>query len=253
MSISTGGTEILGGGAGYGFGGFGGIAPIGLIGLNSFLGNGYGNGLNSGAAAVPGTTVLEQNVSDLRKDVAETSINVERLGNEMQQAFATQNLSFSGEFRNLDNQICDVEKTLLQSSYAQSLQAFQNTQAIQNQVTAFQVANDAKFCNLENQIHADGDQTRALINSIEMQNLRDALEIERRGRSEREVEINITNSNTSLQNQIALQAQQQQQQFASFENLVSDQLARQTNSLVNIGGTMTGTGQSNSSANTKVN
>lgn len=31
MSITTGGTDVLGGGAGYGFGGgFGGIAPIGL-------------------------------------------------------------------------------------------------------------------------------------------------------------------------------------------------------------------------------
>ena len=39
MSISTGATDVVGGGSGYGFGGFGGIVPIGLIGLNTFLGN----------------------------------------------------------------------------------------------------------------------------------------------------------------------------------------------------------------------
>lgn len=251
MSISTGATDMIGGGAGYGFGGgFGGIAPVGIIGLNTLFNNDLGRRGRDFDNA--GTTVLEQNVSDLRKDVADNGKEIHVLGNEVAGMFAQQNLSFTGEFRNLDNQICDVEKTQLQSAYAASIQGFQNTQAIQNQVTAFQVANDAKFCNLENQIHADGDLTRSLINSIEMQNLRDALEMERRGRSEREVEINITNSNTSLQSQIALQAQQQQQQFASFANLVSDQLARQANSIVNLG-TMTASGQSNSAAQTKVN
>lgn len=80
MSISTGATDVVGGG-GYGFGGFGGIAPIGLIGLNTFLGNGMwkNNGFRDGIA---GTTVLEQNVSELRKDVQGVNTTVEALANE---------------------------------------------------------------------------------------------------------------------------------------------------------------------------
>lgn len=255
MSITTGATDMIGaGGAGYGFGGgFGGIAPVGLIGINNLFDRdrdrcGDRNGFDNS-----GITVMEQNVSELRKDVAGVNTTVEALGNELQGAIFNLNSGIQSEFRNLDNQICDVEKTLLQQGFALSTQGMQNTQAVKDQMTQFQISTDKQFCQIENAIHADGDQTRQLINSIEMQNLRDALEMERRGRSEREVEINITNSNTSLQNQFQQQQQLQRSDFANFANLVSDQLARQTNSLVNIGGTMTGTGQSNSSANTKVN
>lgn len=65
--ISTGGNEIVGGGGfGLGMGGFGGIAPIGLIGLNTFLG-GYGNGYGApGVAAVASgdcTRTLEQTIA----------------------------------------------------------------------------------------------------------------------------------------------------------------------------------------------
>lgn len=252
MAVTTGETDIVGGGGGYGFGGFGGIAPVGLIGLNTLFGN-NGFGFNNGnGTGIPGTTVLEQNVSDLRRDVAETSINVERLGNEMQQAFATQNLAFAGDFRNLDNQICDVEKTLLQQSYAQSLQAFQNTQAIQNQMSNFQHATDQQFCAVKQQINADGDATRALITQNMIDDLRSQLHSERRGRDNREIEINVQNTATATQAQLQTQLQQQQQQLATFMNVIGDQIARQTNSIVNLG-TMTASGQSNSAAQTKVN
>lgn len=258
MSISTGGTDIMGGyPAAYGGinNGIGGLGLVGLIGLNSLWGGrGFGNeGFLNGGRDFAGTTVAEQNISELRKDVAGVNTTVESLGNEMQQAFATQNLSFSGEFRNLDNQICDMEKTMLQQSYAQSLQAFQNTQAIQNQVTAFQVANDAKFCNLENQIHADGDATRALINSIEMQNLRDALASERRNRDNREIEINVTQTNQQTQNQLQAQLQQQNQFLATMFNTLGDQVNRAANSVVNVGSGTVAAPQTNSQANTKVN
>lgn len=258
MSITTGATDFIGGGSGYGFGGFGGIAPIGLIGLNTFLGgrggfgnDGFvGNGVSTGA--IPGTTVAEQNISELRKDVAGVNTTVEALGNEIQGAFAMQNLSISGEFRNLDNRLCDSEKTALQTAYAASLQAFQNTQSIQNQMTAFQITNDKQFCEVKSQINADGDATRALINSIEMQNLRDALELERRGRSEREIEINVTQSNQQTQSQLQAQFQNQTAHFANLFNSLGDQVNRAQNSIVNLG-TMAGTGQTNSNANTKVN
>ncbi|APZ82874.1 hypothetical protein [Flavobacterium phage FL-1] len=250
MSISTGATDMIGaGGAGYGFGGFGGIAPIGLIGLNTFLGGrGFGNdgfGDGRGAAATAGTTVLEQNVSNIREEIGQ-------LGNEMQSAFATQNLSFSGYFRDLDNRLCESEKTQLQSAYAQSLQAFQNTQAIQGQITAFQVANDKEFCAIKSQINADGDATRALITQNLIDGLRNELLQERRGRENREIEINIANTATATQAQVQGQIQAQTQLLANSLNLFGDQLARQTNSIVNLG-TMSGSGQTNTASQTKVN
>lgn len=70
MSISTGGTDIMGGGAGYGFGGgFGGIAPIGLIWLNTFLGGrgGFGGDGFVNGGGIVASTVADQNVSELRK------------------------------------------------------------------------------------------------------------------------------------------------------------------------------------------
>ncbi len=166
--------------------------------------------------------------------------------------FAQQNLAFTGEFRNLDNQICDVEKTLLQQSYAQSLQTFQNTQAIQTQMTNFQHSVDSQFCDVKSQIHADGDATRALINGIEMQNLRDALASERRSRDNREIEINVVQTNQQTQNQLQAQLQSQTQAFASLFGNLSDQVNRATNSVVNLG-TMVGSGQSATQSNTKVN
>lgn len=257
MSISS-QSEILGGYPGVGGfgGGLGGFGLVGLIGLNSFLGNrgfwdGFaGNGVSTGA--IPGTTVAEQNISELRKDVAGVNTTVEALGNELQGAIFNLNSGIQSEFRNLDNQICDVEKTALQTAYAASIQAFQNTQAIQNQMTAFQITNDKQFCEVKSQINADGDATRALINGIEMQNLRDALELERRGRSEREIEINVTQTNQQTQNQLQAQLQAQSQMFANSLNLLGDQISRQTNSMINLG-TMTGNAQTASNANTKVN
>lgn len=242
-----------------GFGGFGGIAPIGLIGLNTFLGGrgGFGNdgfvggGINNGG--IPGTTVAEQNISELRKDVAGVNTTVEALGNEIAAAHFQQTMDSNNNFRNLDNRLCDSEKTALQSAYAQSLQSFQNTQAIQTQMSAFQVANDARFCNLETTIHADGDATRALINGIEMQNLRDALASERRNRDNREIEINVTQTNQQTQNQLQAQMQSQNQFLATMFNSLGDQVNRATNSVVNVGSGLVSAPQSNSQANTKVN
>src|SRR6478609_2517670 len=243
MAVSTGETDIVGGGGGYGFGGFGGIAPIGLIGLNTFLGgngwgnNGWGNGGPNGGGFVA-STVADQNISELRKDVSGVNVTVEALGNELQGALNSSNMNNANNFRNLDNQICGVEKTLLQQSYAQSLQAFQNTQAIQNQMSSFQHATDQQFCSVKQQINADGDATRALITQNLIDGLRAELSGERRLRDNREIEINVQNTATATQSQLQAQLQQQQQQLATFMNVIGDQIARQTNSIVNLG-TMT--------------
>lgn len=248
MGVQTGEVDYVNTpGGGYGFGG---IAPIGLIGLNTLFGqNGFGNGVRDGIA---GTTVLEQNVSELRKDVQGVNTTVEALGNELQGAIFNLNNGIQANFRTLDNQICGIDKTVMQTAYQQSLQAFQNTQSIQNQMTAFQVANDKEFCAIKSQINADGDATRALITSNLIDGLRAELAGERRGRDNREIEINVSNTANATQAQLQAQLQQQQQQLATFMNVIGDQISRQTNSIVNLG-SMTGSGQSNSAAQTKVN
>lgn len=264
MSIGATTYDIQGGGypAAYagGFGGLGGLGLVGLIGLNSFLGNQWGNnwggagfgGPFGAAAGLAGTTVADQNISELRKDVQGVNTQVEALGNEIQGALAQQTLGQTQEFRSLDNRLCDSEKASLQMGYNLSLQGFQNTQQISNLVTAFQNENASQFCAIKEAINSDGDATRALINSIEMQNLRDALELERRGRQFREVEINVTQTNQQTQNQLQQQLQTQSQAIGNALNMLGDQINRQTNSMINLG-TMTGNSQTASNANTKVN
>lgn len=254
MSNTLGGTDIVGGypTAMGGMGGIGGVGLIGLIGLNSFLGR-DGFGLGAGGAAVAGTTVLEQNVSELRKDVQGVNTTVHALGNELQASLAQQTLGQTGEFRNLDNRLCDSEKAALQTGYALSLQGFQNTQQITNMLTAFQTSNDAKFCNLENAIHADGDATRALITQNLIDGLRAELSTERRSRDNREIEINVNQSNQQTQQVLQNQMQQQGVLFANALNSLGDQFNRATNSIVNLGSGAVVSPQSNSNANTRVN
>lgn len=255
MSISQGSTDVIGGypsAYNAGLGGLGGVGLVGLIGLNSLWGqNGWNNG-NGFRDGVAGTTVLEQNVSELRKDVQGVNTTVESLGNELQAAIFNLNNGIQANFRGLDNQICVVDKTVMQQGYAQSLQAFQNTQAIQSQLTAMQTANDLQFCAVKSQINADGDATRALITQNLIDGLRAEIVSERRGRDNREIEINVQNSATATQAQLQAQLQAQRQELATFMNVVGDQLTRQTNSVVNLG-SMIGSGQSNSANQTKVN
>lgn len=245
MSISTGGTDIVGGG-GYGFGGgFGGIAPVGLIGLNTLFNgnNGWGGNWNgNGGGAIPGTTVLEQNVSDLRKDVADNGKEIHVLGNEVAGMFAQQNLAFTGEFRNLDNRLCDSEKATMNMGFALS-----------NQMSNFQHAVDNQFCAVKSAINADGDATRALITQNLIDGLRSELATERRNRDNREIEINVTQTNQQTQNQLQAQLQSQNQFLASMFGSLGEQVNRATNSVVNVGSGLVAGSQSNSNANTKVN
>lgn len=137
-------------------------------------------------------------------------------------------------------------------------------------VTSFGVANlnatnEAKYA-VTSAIRDDGDKTRALISrqyedtlNRELTEARNALiELRAAGRV-RESEINIVNTNTAVAAQSQAQVQGQQQlQFlaqlgAEVRNLANDvQVVRQTQSNVNFG-TQTGTAQTASAANNRVN
>lgn len=259
MSISTGGTDVIGGGfpaafGGMGGGGIGGLGLVGLIGLNSFLGNrgldGQGGPFNGGA--IPGTTVAEQGISDLKRDVAGVNTTVHALGNEIQGALAQQTLGQTQEFMNLYSRLCDSDKASMQAMFAIQTQGLLNTQVIKDQAASNQVINQENFCAIKEAINADGDATRALINQNVIDDLRSQLAQERRGRDLREIEVNVTQTNQQTQNQLQAQLQAQAGMFATSLNSLGDQINRQTNSIVNLG-TMAGTGQNASNANTRVN
>lgn len=264
MSIGSTTYDVQGGypgGFGGGYGGLGGLGLVGLIGINSLFGqNNWGGNWGAGgfggpfgaAAGVAGATVADQNISDLRKDVADVNTSIQGLGNELAASQAQQTLGQTQAFANLNDRLCDSEKTTLAGFYSIQTQGLMNTQAIKDQLTAQQIINQENFCQIKSAINADGDATRALINTIEMQNLRDALELERRGRQFREVEINVTQTNQQTQNQLQAQLQSQSQAIGNALNMLGDQINRQTNSMINLG-TMTGNTQAATAANTKVN
>lgn len=242
------------GGAGQADGlGLGGGGFLGGIILASLLGR--GNGLLGGNGAAAGADVVAGDIA--AKVVAlQNSTNIidaiGLLGNEIQVGLNANNMNNANNFRALDNQLCGVNTNLSNLNFAQTIQNMNNTSAIQNQASGFQVINQENFCAVKELIHTDGDATRNLITQNLIDGLRAELALERRGRDQRETEINIINTATATQAQLQVQGQQQQQQFAQFANLVSDQLARQANSIVNLG-TMTASGQTNSAAQTKVN
>lgn len=257
MSISTGATDVVGGyptAYGGGFGGLGGFGLVGLIGLNSFLGNrGFGDGFGPNGAGVVASTVADQNISELRKDVAGVNTTVEALGNELQGAIFNLSTAQTAQFNNLSNLIMAGSKENALLAKDAVIAGMVNTQSMKDQAAAFQVINQENFCAVKELIHADGDATRALINANRIEELRDQLNAERRGRDQREIEINVTQSNQQTQNQLQAQMQQQNQFLATMFNSLGDQVNRAANSVVNVGsGTVAG-GQSNNQANTKVN
>lgn len=103
-------------------------------------------------------------------------------------------------------------------------------------------------CDIKQTVRNDGDATRALINTIERENLLRQLEDERHDRRGRDTEINVTNNINQMQMQ-----QQQQQQFngliSSFHALLG-QLQFQ-NQRATAGSVQFGTG--NVAANTPTN
>lgn len=232
-----------------------GIILAGLLGRNGLGGYGYGGGGYDGHSipAVPGTTVLEQNVSELRKDVAGVNTTVEALGNELQGALSAQTAAQTSQFNHIGDLIMSGSKENALLAKDAIIVGMTNTQSIKDQATTFQAINQENFCTLKAAISADGDATRALINQTLIDGLREELARERRGRDQREIEINVTQTNQQTQAQLQAQMQQQNQFLATMFNSLGDQVNRAANSVVNVGsGTVAG-GQTSNQSNTKVN
>ena len=202
--------------------------------------------------------MLEQNVSNIREEIG-------ALGNEVQAAFANQNLGINGQFTSLGNRLCESEKSSLTAAFQATIQGMQNTQAIQGQAAANQIVAAENACAIKGLIQAEADNTRslvhsetdrviALLNATETQNLRDRILELTRHSDNREAQITITNTATATANQFQQQQQAQTQFLANALNVLGDQIARQTNQLINVGsGTVSGAAQTATNANTKIN
>lgn len=153
-------------------GGFGNGGFLETIIAASLLGN---RGLIGGDCGA-GTTVLEQNVSDLRKDVADNGKEIHVLGNEVAGMFAAQNLANAGEFRNLDNQICNSEKEAIKAGYEAKIATLQSTNEITNKIDASTVDVKNQLFGISTVMAAEFCDTKHL---IERGNAEIALQAER--------------------------------------------------------------------------
>lgn len=230
------------GGTGFGSGGF--LEAALLLGI---LG-GNRNGL--GIAGAGTDVVSAQNVSELRKDVADSAAEVHKLGNEIQSSFALQTATLSADFRNLDNQICESDKNAIRAQYEAKIASLQSTNEITNKIdfsTAdlknqlFGLATNvaSEFCSLRHQIESGNAeislqaernhnattlQIERSFCKLEENRLRDeiaALREERECSRRREDSIN----NSLIMSQ----------QTNSILNAMDSQLQRQTSQIVQFG------------------
>lgn len=237
-----------------------GLGLVGLLGLNG-LNGGCSRGIGDGTDL--NTLPILNTLADLRKDTQEVSTEVHKLGNEMVGELHKQTINFNEQLFNqslaLGKEFCDltadVKEVACDAKVAVKesiIEGMKNTQSIKDQVSGYQVINSENFCEVKSLIREDGEKTRSLINANRIEDLRDALAAERRHTDRREQDIHITNTNINTQQQIQAQLQAQTSSFANSLNLLGDQIARQTNSVINLG-TMLGNAQTATSANTKVN
>ncbi len=226
---------------GFGFGG-GGFSPFGLFGLIGLLGRrGFGEGGDDNCAKEAAVLAAIANAKDTT--VAE--------GRGVLAAIANSKDTTVAEGRSLAAAICDAEKTNLQQFYAAAIQASNNTQAIKDQATAFAIVNDKRFDDLA---AAGVAQTAAIIaklNQSEIDSLRDQLHGEKRRGDNREIEISIQNSNAQAQSQLQTQLQTQRDEFKNLFAVLSAQVNKTSNDVINFG-TMAASGnQANQQTNVK--
>lgn len=224
-SVGTGAGLGGGGFGGWGGGGIGGFGLFGLIGLLGRRG-GLGGGDDEGGGGCAREAAILAAIGNA-KDVS------------------------VGEARGLAKGICDVEMNVQQSAFQSALLANQLADQVKAQGVAFQIANDNTLNQLSRQISADGDATRALINSNTIQDLRDQLLGERRRGDHREIEISIQNSNAQSQAQVQAQFQSQNDLFRRHFQDFDNQLNNTKQGIINLG-TMVASGtQSSASTNIK--
>lgn len=199
-------TNAIGGGGfggGYGFapsfgfggfgggGGIGGLGLVGLLGLNSFLGrDGFDHGRGRGGC-------------DNDDNCAREAAILAAISNSKDATVA--------EGRALGAAICATDASIKDAQFALALQAERNTAQLSSQAQAFQISTEKSIDALMAAGAAQTATILARINQTEVDNLRDQLANERRGRDLDVIRIENNNTNTNIQGQFQAQAQAQLQ------------------------------------------
>lgn len=251
--------DIYGGGYGAGLGGaLGGVGLIGLVGLDSLLGRGKGG---FGGGNEVGTNIVEaEQIGDLRHDVEETKCAALGAATTIQTNLLEQIIGLNSQFSNTNNLLFGLDKSIMgtnnligTTALQQTIASMQNTQSIKDQAATNQNFNQENFCSLRSAIANEAEKTRALITSNEIGNLRDELAAERRTNDRQHSDLTITQTVNQAQSQSQSQFQTLGNQLGSALGILNDQIARQNNSIVNLGSMSGSAGtQANTSANTKV-
>ncbi|WP_368750168.1 hypothetical protein [Klebsiella aerogenes] len=252
------------GGAGYGCGdgfggnGIGGLLVGALLGRGFGFGGGRGGGCGDGGARVLDTAILQQlgNVqAAVPLTALQTQAQVAESTGSINNTTLQQTLMLGGE----------IARASLagQQGFANVKDSVQNSFAVLNSnIAGVNAAVNVGTLTTAIAIRDDGDKTRALISSIDRDNLNRQLAVAENTITELRLNQCRRDDNHGLeiqminnQNQNQLQFQQQAQGFAFLQHGLAEcnQLARATNAQINIGsGTLTGAAQTANPINTKL-
>lgn len=249
------------GGDGFG-GGIGGLLVGALLGrgfgFGGGFGGGWGGGCGDGGARVLDTAILQQlgNVqAAVPLTALQTQAQVAESTGSINNTTLQQTLMLGGE----------IARASLagQQGFANVKDSVQNSFAVLNSnIAQVNAAVNVGTLTTAIAIRDDGDKTRALISSIDRDNLNRQLTVAENTITELRLNQCRRDDNHGLeiqminnQNQNQLQFQQQAQGFAFLQHGLAEcnQLARATNAQINIGsGTLTGAAQTANPINTKL-
>jgi hypothetical protein len=205
------------GGAGFGFGG-GGIGGFGLFGLIGLLGRRGLGGDEGGGEGCCARVVWEAAVQNklgtieaaIPMSTAAINANTTASATSIKDTLQNQNLWLQSQLSQfamgVQNGFTNTGDKIQLGIAASAAQA-NETQNLINQTT----------CAIKSAIAADGDQTRALINAIDRDRLRDELDQMRHAHRTAEANITMTQVVNQSNSQMQQQQQQQQQQQVLFD------------------------------------
>ena len=159
---------------GYGYGdgfGCGGGWFMWIIVLFALMG-GWGNGFGRGYGNGPGLTQVEMQQGFDTQNILR---KLDGINNGLCDGFYAQNTTMLNGFNGVQRDLCQGFASV-NAGIAENRFAMQNCCCETNRnIDAVRAENYKNTCEITNAIHAEGEATRALINSNTMQNLRDKL------------------------------------------------------------------------------
>lgn len=162
------------------FGGDGWWAIIIFALIFGWSGNGWGGGFGGNGAGLQGALTRGDLCQDMNFNNLESAVRGVQQG--LCDGFYAMNTSLLNGFAGVDNAICNLgyqtQQGFNSTNMAIAQLGFQNQQCCcetNRNIDAVRFENAQNTCAITNAIHAEGEQTRALINANTMQDLRDKI------------------------------------------------------------------------------